>query len=288
MNAILLMLALSCSDATNAFETAEKAWRAERNANMKLETSWFAVIELYWLKEGQNTFGSEPGRDLVLPRHATVNEAGSFFLESGKLRYVMARGQRAVIDGKTANEGTLEQGQTLSHNHLRISLIERGGKLALRVRDLRTPNYTSFTGLNFFELDQTFVVEAQFVPFETPRKIAIDTVINVPTEMIAPGELRFTIQGQAMTLLATLEGAEDENFFIMFKDKTSGDSTYGAGRFMSVPRPVDGKTTINFNRATTPPCNYTDFATCPIPPKENHLPIAIEAGEKKYKDHEEP
>lgn len=287
MNAMLLMLALCSGDATDAFETAEKTWRAERNAKMKEETSWFAVIGLYWLKDGENTFGSAPGRDLLLPRHATVNEAGSFFLESGKLRYVMARGQRAVIDGKTANEGPLEQGQTLAHNHLRINLIERGGKLALRVRDLRTPNFTSFAGLNFFDIDPSFAVEAQFVPFETPRKLAIDTVINVPTEMIAPGELRFTLKGQELTLLATLETAEDDSFFIMFKDKTTGDSTYGGGRFIYVPRPVDGKTTINFNRATTPPCNYTNFATCPIPPKDNHLPIAIEAGEKTYKDHEE-
>ncbi len=287
MNFFLLMLAICSVDDTDTFEAAEKAWRAEREAKLKEETSWFAVVGLYWLKEGENTFGTGSDRDLVLPRYAGIDKAGSFFLEAGKLRYAMARGQRAVIDGKTVNDGALEQGQVWSYNHLRLNLIERGGKLALRVRDLRTPNYTGFTNLNFFDPDPKSVVEAQFVPFETPRTVKIDTVINTQEEMSAPGELRFTLQGQELALLATLESADADSFFIMFKDKTTGDSTYGGGRFIYVPKPVDGKTTINFNRATTPPCNYTDFATCPLPPKENTLPIAIEAGEKKYRDHEE-
>lgn len=289
MLSLVFCLMLCSGDSDDPFLTAEQTWRAEREVRMKADTSWLSVVGLYWLKEGENSFGTGSACDLVFPTYTTVENAGSFFLEAGKVRYVMARSQRAKIGDKDIQAGPLESGQILMHNHLRIFLIERGGKIALRVRDLRAKNFVTFKALNFFEPVPEAVVEATFVPYETPKKLAIDTVINTSEEMLVPGELKFTLNGQELSLIPTLETLEDEEFFVVFKDKSAGDSTYGGGRFLYLPRPVDGKVTINFNRAFNPPCAYTDFATCPLPPLHNQLPIAILAGEKVYKNqHEEP
>lgn len=278
----MMFLLLVAFEDDKAFSKAEKEWRATRAENMKKETSWLTVVGLFWLDDGENTFGTGERAKFVLPKHSTVEVAGSFFLEDGKVRYVMNRGQRAVVDEKSTREGTLEPGQILAHNHLRMFVIERGGKHAVRVRDLRTEGFRKFEKLDFFRAREKYVVEASFEPYETPETLTIPTVINTEIEMLVPGKLRFSMKGKEYELLPTLTTLEDEEYFIMFKDKTAGDSTYGGGRFMYVPRPVDGKVTLNFNRAYNPPCAYTDFATCPIPPEENQLEVRLEAGERKF------
>jgi len=279
----LILMSFLCMSEEDPFLAAETQWRAERDAKMTAETSWLNVVGLHWLKEGENRFGSAPDCDIVFDTHATVAHAGSLFLEDGKVRYVMSRGQRAVIDEKTVPEGPLEQGKVLAHNHLRMFLIERGGRLALRVRNLRAESVKAFTGLKFFRPSPEAVAEATFVPYDTPVTLKIPTVVDTEIEMLVPGELHFTLEGRECTLLPTLETPEDSSWFLMFKDGTSTESTYGGGRFLYVDPPVDGKTTLNFNRAINPPCAYTDFATCPIPPERNELPLSVEAGERIYK-----
>lgn len=282
MFSLLLLTLLSFSD-EKKFPEVEKEWREAREERMKSDTSWLNVVGLFWLEEGENTFGTSPDTKFVLPPHTTVERAGSFFLEDGKVRYKMSRGQRATIDDETRNEGTLELDQILHHNHLRMFILERGGKIALRVRDLRTKNFTGFEKLAFFRANKKYSVEATFEPYEEPETVIIPTVVNTELEMLVPGELKFKLKGKDYSLKPTLSTLEDEEYFIMFKDKTSGEKTYGGGRFLYVPRPVDGKVTLNFNRSINPPCGYTDFATCPIPPDENALDVSIEAGERLYK-----
>lgn len=281
---VFLMLLCFFKDG-DSFSKSEKEWRAERVESMKSDSSWLTVIGLYWLVEGENGFGTRKDQQVVLPVHSTVERAGVFTLRDGKVHFKMARAQRALLEDKPLMEGELLLGQVLTHNHLRMFLLERGGKLALRVRDLRSPGFLEFEALSFFKPKDKYVVDAQFEAYDEPQTLSISTIINTEIELLVPGKLKFTLKGKEMELFPTLGTLEDEQFFIMFKDETSAVSTYGGGRFLYMPKPIDGKVTLNFNRAINPPCAYTNYATCPIPPERNWLNLSIEAGERVYKDH---
>jgi hypothetical protein len=157
--------------------------------------------------------------------------------------------------------------------------------VGVRVKDPDAPARTSFRGLSYFPLDPRFRVTAQFIPFDKPREVAIATVIGTTETMSAPGRLEFVVQGKKLSLTPFAESGADAPLFIVFSDETAGVSTYGAGRFLEAPPPQDGKVTLDFNRAYNPPCAFSRFATCPLPPAENRLSVAIEAGERKYGEH---
>ncbi len=273
---------------TDDFKKIEMTWRAEREKSMKADDSWLNIVGLFWLKEGPNPFGSKYDLRISLPRHTTVENTGVFYFENGKVRYEMNRGQRALVDGEPRNKGNLALGEILAHNHLRMFLIERGGKTALRVRDLRARNFINFASLNFYRPKKKYLLEGVYDPYPEPEKIKITTVISTEIELIVPGIIHFELEGQSLELIPTLESTEDEEYMIMFQDKTSGSTTYSGGRFLYVPRPgEDGKVVLNFNRAVNPPCAYTVYATCPLPPAENWMDVAVEAGERTYLSHEE-
>ena len=282
MLAFLMMFA-------NEFRDAEVQWRQEHEASMREDDSWLNLVGLFWLQQGENSFGSSDMAHIVLPKHSTVNLAGAFQLKEGQVHYEMSRAQRATVfsggegEGQLQNKGTLTVGDVMHHNHLRMFLIERDGRLALRARDLRSKDFVNFEKLEFYRPKKKYVIEADYVPYEEHDTIAITTVINTEIILKVPGVLRFELDGKQVELLPTLESEEDNKLFVMFKDQTSGSSTYAGGRFLYAEMP-DGpaKVTLNFNRAFNPPCAYTDYATCPLPPAENWLDIAIEAGERTY------
>lgn len=264
------------------FKASEVEWRIQREEKMKASDSWLNLVGLFWLKEGTNPFGSDPSLRIALPRYSTVNKAGEFFLENGKVRYRMARGQRATVNGELRNEGELAMGEVLEHNHLRMFLIERGGKTAIRARDLRAKKFVSFQSLDFYSPKPKYLVEATYEPYDQPQVLKVSTVISTEIELLVPGVIHFELGGKKLDLIPTLETPDDEKLFIMFQDQTSGTTTYSGGRFLYADLPVDGKVTLNFNRAINPPCGYTVYATCPLPPAENWLEVSIEAGERVY------
>ncbi|CAM2007351.1 DUF1684 domain-containing protein [Acanthopleuribacter pedis] len=280
---VTMLLFLATPDTASSFEQAELTWRADHEQEMKSDNSWLNLVGLFWLQEGANTFGTATDADFVLPRHATVLKAGTFFLENGKVRYEMARGQRAVVDGKAALSGPLAMDNVLHHNHMRFFLIKRGDRLAVRIRDLRAGEFVNFQSLSYYSPKAKFVIKADYEAYESPQILRIGTVIGTEIELIVPGVIRFALDGVEHELLPTLESEEDDKFFLMFKDQTSGSTTYSGGRYLYADLPVDGKVTLNFNRATNPPCAYTPYATCPLPPAENWMNLAIEAGERTYK-----
>ncbi len=284
MSWLLLILLITGADAeTDTFKDAEKRWRAEREESMKAEGSWLNLVGLFWLADGVNEFGANSDLAIVFPPHSTVDRAGAFWVEKGQVRYEMKRGQRAIVDGKNQNKGTLKVGQILKHNHLRMFLVQRGGRLALRVRDLRAGSFLSFEQLDFYRPKKKYVVEGTFEPFEEPKKLAISTVIDTEIELLVPGVIHFKLHGKMHELWPTLETLEDEEFFILLKDQTAESTTYQSGRFLYAKRPNQGnKVILNFNRAINPPCAYTPYATCPLPPAENWLQTPIEAGERRY------
>jgi uncharacterized protein (DUF1684 family) len=158
-------------------------------------------------------------------------------------------------------------------------VIVRGDRVAIRERDKKSTARTSFKGLELYPFKPEMRIAAKWHAYAQPVKRRIPAISNTVDEMMAPGQAEFTIAGTGYRLEPVIE---EDHLFYIFKDRTAGKTTYGAGRYMVLPMPKDEMVIVDFNRAYNPPCAFTPYATCPLPLKENQLPIAIEAGEKAY------
>jgi uncharacterized protein (DUF1684 family) len=271
----------------DSFFDREMSWRENRDRQMKSSSSWLTIAGLFWLKEGKNTFGTSSACDIRLPAASAPDTAGYYSHQQGKTALHSAQGAEIKWKNQTIrvkeNLKTDESGQPdiLELNDLRMWVIRRGERFAIRLRDLNNPAYKSYKGLDYFPPDRRFKIRADYTAFEQPKNITVATMIGTDTPMQAAGYVRFSVEGQECRLLAFGDGKGKQLFFI-FSDATSGRETYGASRFMSARILESGRVDLNFNRAYNPPCAYTPYATCPLPPPENHLQVPIEAGEKKY------
>ncbi len=261
-------------------------YRAESEAKLKSDTGWLTVSGLFWLKEGRNTFGSAAGNDIVLPASAPA-KAGAF-IRNGKKIGVEAnpgvpmtlRGKpvtrvAALVDDKDAKEDILVLGD------LSLFVIDRGSKIGIRLRDKNSDLRRKFTHKTWFPINPTYRVVAKFIP-QPERVVRIPNIVNELEEHKVIGVTEFQLNGVTYRLEPVVEG---DQFFFIFKDKTAGKQTYGAGRYLYTDLPKNGQVVIDFNKAYNPPCVFTPYATCPLPLKHNQLPIPLPAGELKYGDH---
>jgi uncharacterized protein len=246
-------------------------WRTDREASLKAPNGWLSVAGLFWLHAGDNTVGSNPQSDVVLPAGAPAR-AGVLSFERGKVTW-----QKKVLVSDAAEKPDIVQIGPVS-----FTIIERGGKTGVRLRDPNAETRAAFTGCKWFPADPAWRVRATWIAYPQPKKIAITNILGMTDEEPSPGYAQFTIKGKTMRLEPV---TEDGELFFMFKDATSGKSTYGAGRFLYAPIPKTGEVELDFNKAHNPPCAFTAFATCPLPPKQNVLQTSIEAGEKNYGHH---
>jgi uncharacterized protein (DUF1684 family) len=294
--ALLLVLALqSAGDAVAAPASVDPqaeralidAWRAQRVAALTSDDGWLTLTGLFWLKDGDNSFGRGAGNTLVLDNPALAEHCGTFTMSGHTVRFTAAPDGGVTHDGQPV--GSLELSADTSGNPtvlasgtLRFFVIERAGNLGVRVRDLNNPHRTGFQGLSYFPVSTGWVFEARFEPYQPARHIRIINILGMEQEYESPGAVVFVKDGREWRLDAVLEEPGDRELFIMFADATSGHETYGAGRFLYVPLPSAGRTWLDFNKAYNPPCALNDFATCPLPPQQNHLKLRVEAGEKRY------
>ena len=263
------------------------AWRARRVAALTSDSGWLTLVGLYWLREGDNTFGRGPGNALVLGHAALPERCGTFTLHGHAVRFTAAPGSAVTHAGQPV--GSLELAAdsggdptVLELGSLRFFVIERAGNLGVRVRDLNNPHRTGFQGLSYFPVSTGWVFDARFEPYQPAHRIRIINILGMEQEYDSPGAVVFVKDGREWRLDAVLEEPGDSELFIMFADATSGHETYGAGRFLYVPLPSAGRTRLDFNESYNPPCALNDFATCPLPPPQNRLSLKVEAGEKAY------
>jgi uncharacterized protein (DUF1684 family) len=268
-------------------EQAVQQWRAKRVATLRSESGWLTLVGLYWLKEGKNTFGRAKANTLMLDHPALPASAGSFLLSNGHVKFAAHAGSGVTHAGKpVATIDLVSDAQAaptvLSVGSLQFFVIERVNRLGVRVRDTQHPARMQFKGLDYFPVSASWATEARFEPYVPARHIPIVNILGMTEQMAAPGALVFSKNGREWRLDAVLEEPGATELFILFADATSGRETYGAGRFIYVPLPVNGKVPLDFNKAYNPPCAFNDFATCPLPPQQNRLQLRVEAGEKKY------
>ena len=264
----------------------EESWRRERQARLKADGGWLTVAGLFWLKPGANSFGADPGNDVVLPGHAAPARAGRFVLEGGHVRVEVRPGAGVTRAGRPVTRADLRSDadgaapDVLALGPLTMQVIARGARLGVRLKDRESAARRDFKGTRWFPIRTEYRVLARFVARAAPEKIGVPTVLGTVEPMPSPGTLTFQLGGKTMSLDPVVEPGERE-LFVIFRDATSGRTTYGGGRFLYADPPRDGHddVVLDFNRAYSPPCAFTRYATCPLPPSQNHLHVAIEAGE---------
>lgn len=265
-----------------------EAWRDQREARLRADDGWLTLVGLHWLDEGENTLGSSADADVVLP--LGPDRAGVLLVEDGAVTLRAADGAGLTVGGEPVQERVLatdaEPGtDVVAVDRIRFHVIDRDGRLGVRVKDPETATRTGFEGLDWYPVDPTYRVEAILQPFEEPREIEVPTVLGTSSTSLSPGLLRFTLGGEQLELTPTIASPDDNDLFIVFADTTSGDTTYGAGRFLAAELEADGTAVLDFNLAYSPPCAFTPYATCPLPPPGNRLPVAVHAGEKHAGHH---
>ena len=248
-------------------------WQARRQAELGGADSWLGLTGLYWLEEGANPVGS--AADAVVRLPGGPARLGILRCAGGELFWQPANGQGRPLQSDAHGQPSLVEFENWA-----FFAVDRDGRLAIRVRDRDWAKGRPFTGLSYFDFDPAWQVVADWQAISPPLAMEVPNVSGDLKVVEVAHRAVFAVAGQPVGLLPMAVGG-DEVFFV-FRDRTSGGQTYGAGRFLKADPPVDGRIRLDFNRAYNPPCAFTPFATCPLPPPENWLPFAVAAGEKKW------
>ena len=297
MPALLVLMLASCADSAPtgaavevvdpAFIAAQEQWRAQRREELLQPDGWTSLVGLHWLELKSHYIGSGGGSGIRLAHGPTrmglvqqdrervwfQPEAGVALTEGGKplkgrIEFKSEADATPTVIGFDAGKG-------------RLTLIERGGRRALRLRHADAGTRLGFSGLAYWPSAPSWQLQASFLPHPAGRTMPIVDITGTSTDTPNPGVVEFTRAGRTYKLEAL--AGEGDALFLVFADRTSGHGSYPAGRFLDAPAPdADGKVMLDFTRAYNPPCAFTAFATCPLPPPENRLDLAIEAGEKNY------
>lgn len=269
----------------SAYVQSFEKWKADLVDDLKQR--WIPLAGLFWLKPGANTFGAADDNAIVLP--SGPPHAGTFTLNGENVSVQFQPGAPAKIDNKPVTEAALHSDITgkptvIELGSLRMFVITRGDRTGIRVRDLNSDRVRNYKGPVFFPLDMDYRVTGNFVPSDGKKVVDIPNVLGDVTPTPSPGEVHFKLRGQDLTL-TVLSGDPEHGLSFVIADQTSKTETYPGGRFLDTDPVAGGKVVLDFNRAYNPPCAVTPYATCPLAPKENRLPVAIEAGEKYDRKH---
>lgn len=260
-------------------------WKQWREGRLRQPDSWLTLVGLAWLQPGDNRVGSDPRSRVVLPASAPPR-VGVIRLEGERATFVAEPGAMVISNGVPVSTLVLRsdadgEPTLLQHGSIRFFLIRRSDRLAVRIKDSEAPALKKFPGLEYYPADPKWRVEARFEPANPVVEIEVPNVLGVAEKILAPGHVVFTLGGVTHRLLA-LDDTGDGRLFLVFGDRTNGRDTYGGGRFLYTDPPRDGRVWVDFNRAYNPPCVFSPYATCPLPPPGNRMPMPVEAGEKKY------
>lgn len=278
--------------AQTSYDADVAKWRAEHEKQLRSENDWLTVAGLFWLKPGVNTVGSGGTYDVELTKSFPKGKFGEITLSEHGVVLAPAPGVNALANDVPVSRMTGEQivppvelipddpgpPTKIKIGTQSLYAIKRGDKLGIRLKDNNNPARLNFKGEKWYAIDARYKVIATLDPYPEAKPVKVPNVLGGEFDYKSPGVLHFTLDGKEYTLMPVIE---DDHLFIIFRDLTSKTTTYGAGRFLYAPMPKDGKVELDFNKAENPPCAFTDFATCPLPPQQNRLEVAIPAGEKR-------
>ncbi len=284
--AAALAVVFVAGPAAGSYDTAPLLkFRGEREKSLQADSGWLTVAGLHFLNPGDNRIGSDPSNDIVLNFPGVPSHVGVITMQGTNVRIRAAAGQTLIINDRPATEselhGSFDQKptDTLKFGAVTVFVHYSGPRLALRVRDQQSALRTGFRGLRWYDPNAAYRVEATFSPYPETRTIQIPNILGDLEPFTAVGDVTFALGDARHTMEAWGSG---KRLWFVFRDKTSGGDTYPSARFLYTDQPVDGKVVLDFNFAQNPPCAYNSYTTCPLPPLQNRLSVAVEAGEKKY------
>lgn len=287
---LIVVLILGCAQSENLeYLFKIEQWREERVERLTRPTGWLSLAGLFWLQPGANRFGADSSNQIVFPKDKIAPFAGEFILAENQIKIKVRPGVKITTNGQAVSEMVLltdadSAATILEAGVLSWFIIKRGEKFGVRLRDRENPVLAEFKGIDSYEIDPDWRIQARLAPYDPPKTVSIPTVLGTIVEEPCPGALVFELKGKTLQLDPIGEPGADY-YFLIFGDETNGDETYGAGRFLYVDKPdSNGIVWLDFNKAYNPPCAFTEFATCPLPPAQNRLSVKITVGEKKYGD----
>ncbi len=284
----LLIFAVACNSSDPlikdeaAYVKSVEEWQQQRLERLKQKNSWLSLAGLFWLEEGDNSFGSDSANKIIFPAKADAF-CGTLMLKDSVVTLEVAEGVEMTSDNKAVTRLVLKDAQTdsptfLQQGDLAWYIIKRGDRYGIRLWDNKHPRIDQLDHIPSYPIQTGYVVEATLEPFDTPRSMTVATPLEGYTETYeCPGTLNFRLHGKNLELYPFASG---NGYFLVIADETTAVDTYGAGRFMYAVPDSTGRIILDFNKAYNPPCAFSPFATCPMPPRENILEVAIEAGEK--------
>jgi len=261
-------------------------WHKKRVSDLKTENGWLSLIGLFWLEEGENTMGSADSNDFMVEVDTMPAKVGSFHFKEDVV--VFKTDQEVQHKGELVRELIMKDDSNKDYSLLEFDsftwyIIKRGPKYGVRLKNNKDPKIAAMKDIEMFKIDSEWAVKAKYIKFEQAKIIKVLDAIGQVTDSQVPGKLVFKKNGKTFELLPFGEGKR--GFFLVFGDQTNTHETYGGGRFLSIQKPDENnETIIDFNKAYNPPCVFSAYATCPIPARENRLPIRVTAGEKMYGD----
>ena len=287
------MLLTAAATAAVSVDTQWKSdllqWRSQRAQQLSAPDGWLTLVGLEWLQPGKNTFGAAADNRIRLNApvadHLGVLELKSdgvyLSTPAASLLANDAPARAIKVDTDGPNPTVLKAGT------LTLLVIHRGDRFALRIKDSQAPTRTHFQGLHWYAPDPHYRIEAKWIPFNPAHEESIPTIIGTTLKLPVPGVAEFTLDGKTVQLEPVLEEPGDRQLFFILRDTTSKTTTYGAARFLYADFPdhgldKPGRLVLDFNRLQNPPCAYTPYATCPLPPPQNKLAVALPAGEQRY------
>jgi hypothetical protein len=248
---------------TSTYTASIREWQKTRDAKLRSPDGWLALVGLQWLQPGKNA--------VVLPKDSAPNSSAT----------VRVTGAQVTLIGPDRSERTLsydeDKPEIVHVGSVSFYVIKRADRFALRIKDARSPALQNFQGMKYFPVNPELHFTARFVP--DAKKIPILNIVGQTEFEDSPGIVEFTYKGEQYRLRPIFE---DKTLFFLYKDPTNKTQTYQAGRMLNTPLPKDGKVDLDFNLSYNPPCTFTPYATCPLPPKENSLPFPVDAGELRY------
>ncbi len=267
-----------------AYRAEVDAWRQQREAALRAPDGWLSLTGLFMLKEGDYRVGSHPESQILLPAE-TPDHLGTLTFNKGKAHLSVATATPVLVDGKPVQEADLVDNGDRKHPSLvRVGTVsffvhKFGDEYAIRVKDSANPAIDAFAGCEWFPVKPEYRVQGRLTRHDAPRAIAIKTIVDTDMAYESVGNVEFDLQGQSLSLLARDYGVPNQ-LSVVFRDATAGLQTYAVARFLTVEMERDDNVVVDFNKAYNPPCSFSPYATCPLPPRENILSVAIEAGER--------
>jgi uncharacterized protein len=267
--------------ANEEYITSVKKWRQEVNNNLRRENGWLALAGLFWLRRGENIIGSSPDSDIRLPARAP-RRIGTFEFDGNNVTLNVEIDIPIEVNGVLARTALLDADQEdvpsfITFNDMRMVVVRRSKGVGIRLWDNTREERQTFPDREWYPVKEELRVPATFIHYDVPKIVKMPDILGAILDERMEGYVTFELFGRKHELIVS--ELTDRRLFIQFMDETNGDPTYPSGRYHYTDAHENGKVFIDFNKAYSPPCAFTNYATCTFPPQENHLHVKIEAGE---------